>query len=71
MRHGKWLATLPFLALLVGPIFLNRVTPFVFGLPLLLAWIVLWLVLTPFLMAIVYRLDPANRPPRREDEPAR
>ena len=70
MRHGKWLATLPFLALLVGPIFLNRVTPFVLGMPLLLAWIVLWLVLTPFLMAIVFRLDPSNRPHRPQDERA-
>jgi tellurite resistance protein TehA-like permease len=70
MRHGKWLAALPFLGLLVGPIFLNRVTPFIFGLPLLLAWIVLWLLLTPLVMAIVYRLDPANRPPSDADKPA-
>ena len=65
MRYGKWLACLPFLGLLAGPIFLNRVTPFVLGLPLLLAWIVLWLLLTPVVMAIVYRLDPANRSPNR------
>lgn len=70
MRHGKWLASFPFLGLLVGPVFLNRVTPFIFGLPLLLAWIMLWLLLTPLIMAIVYRLDPTNRPHRREDDPA-
>jgi hypothetical protein len=70
MRHGRWLAVLPFLGLLVGPVFLNRVTPFIFGLPLLLAWIVLWLVLTPLLMAIVYRLDPANRRRPRADRAA-
>jgi len=33
----KALAVLPFLGILVGPVFLNRVTPLVVGLPLLLA----------------------------------
>ena len=62
------LALLPFLGVLVGPWFLNRVTPLVFGLPLLLAWLVLWLLLTSAIMALIYRLDPANRPPAADDE---
>ena len=37
MRNLRWLAALPFLGILVGPFFLNRVEPFVFGLPLLLS----------------------------------
>lgn len=56
------LAILPFLGILVGPWFFNRVTPLVFGLPVLLAWLVLWLLLTSAIMAVIYCLDPANRP---------
>jgi len=29
--------------------------------PLILAWIVLWIVLTSAIMAIIYLCDPANR----------
>ena len=55
------LATLPFLGILVGPIFFNRVVPLVFGLPQILAWLLLWVVLTSIIMGLVYILDPANR----------
>ena len=41
---------------------LNRVTPLVFGLPLLFAWLLLWIVLTSVIMLVIYRCDPANRP---------
>lgn len=55
------LAALPFLAILFGAVFLNRDTPLVLGLPLLLAWLLLWVVLTSGIMAIIYFADPANR----------
>ncbi|MGH8114399.1 MAG: DUF3311 domain-containing protein [Rhodanobacteraceae bacterium] len=51
----------PFVGILVGVFFANRVTPFVLGLPFLLFWIVAWTVLTAILMAVVYKLDPRNR----------
>jgi uncharacterized membrane protein len=54
------LAALPFLGFLVGAIFFNRVTPFIFGFPRLLAWLLLWIVLTSVVMATIYRLDPEN-----------
>ena len=53
MRAIRWLAVLPFLAMLVGPFFLNRVAPPVLGMPFLLAWLVAWIPLTV--------LDPENR----------
>jgi len=59
----KALAVLAFLGILVGPVFLNRVTPLVFGLPLLLAWLLLWVVLTSAIKAVIYATDPANRCP--------
>ena len=61
MRDLRWLALLPFLGMLVGPFFLNRVTPFVLGLPLLMAWLVFCVIGTSAVMGIIYLADPANR----------
>jgi hypothetical protein len=55
------LALLPFVAMLVGPFFLNRVTPTILGMPFLLAWFVAWILITAAIMAVIYRFDPANR----------
>lgn len=55
------LATLPWVGLLGLTPFANRVEPFVLGLPFLLFWIVLWVVITSVCLAIVYRTDPVNR----------
>jgi hypothetical protein len=69
MAMIKALAALPFLGILVGSVFLNRVTPLVLGLPLLLAWLLLWIVLTSAIMAVIYVTDPANRVPSPRAEP--
>jgi hypothetical protein len=61
MRSIRWLAVVPFLALIVGPFFVNRAAPLVLGLPFLLAWIVAWILLTSLIMAVIYAADPANR----------
>ena len=55
------LALLPFIAMLVGPFFLNRVTPTILGMPFLLAWLVAWILISAAIMAVIFRLDPANR----------
>ena len=55
------LAALPFFGILGGIVFANRVEPYVLGLPFILFWIVLWVLLTSGIMAIIYRIDPANR----------
>lgn len=62
------LAALPFVGILGGAGFANRVEPFVLGLPFLMAWIVAWVVASSGIMAIVYALDPANRGPQPQDE---
>ena len=64
MRLIHFLAALPFVGILVGVGFANRVEPFVLGMPFILFWIVMWVALTSVIMAVVYRLDPTNR----EDE---
>jgi Protein of unknown function (DUF3311) len=61
MASVKWLAVMPFLGVLVGTPYFNRVEPLILGMPLILAWIVLWIVLTAAIMAIIYVTDPANR----------
>lgn len=65
MKPVYLLAVVPFLGILGGIVFANRVEPYVFGLPFILFWIVLWVILTSGIMAIIYRLDPANREERQ------
>ncbi|MCE4062606.1 MULTISPECIES: DUF3311 domain-containing protein [Pandoraea] len=60
MRSIHLLALLPVLAVLVGPFFVNRVTPYVLGMPFLLAWLAGALVLTSIVMAIIYYADRAR-----------
>ncbi|MFM0203290.1 DUF3311 domain-containing protein [Paraburkholderia fungorum] len=65
------LAALPFVGILLGVPFVNRVEPLVLGMPFVLAWIVMWVVLSSIIMAIVYRLDPTNRELAADGEEAR
>ena len=64
-RTGRYLrfalATLPWIGFLAAIPFVNRVQPFVAGLPFLLFWVVAWVVLTSVCMAAVYATDPRNR----------
>lgn len=62
MRTGlAVLGALPFVGLIGGVYFANRTEPYVLGMPFLLFWVSLWVVLTSALLAIVYLLDPHNR----------
>lgn len=65
------LAALPFVGILLGVPFVNRVEPLMLGMPFVLAWIVMWVVLSSIIMAIVYRLDPTNRELAADGEEAR
>lgn len=51
------LAALPTIGLLAGIPFANRVEPFVLGLPFLLFWIVVWVVITSVVMGAIWTLD--------------
>jgi hypothetical protein len=53
----------------LGPVFHNAVTPFLLGMPFLLGWTVIWVLLTAAIMALVYRLDPHRRGDDVEDAP--
>lgn len=64
-RKGSYvrfaLATLPWIGFLVCIPFVNRVEPFILGMPFLLFWMVLWVLLTAGCMSAVYLTDPANK----------
>lgn len=62
------LATLPWIAMLVCIPFVNRVHPFILGMPFLLFWIVASVVLTSVCMATIYFTDPQNRRPAQDAE---
>ena len=55
MRYA--LAAVPVIMLTFAIPFVNRVEPRIFGLPFLLAWIVIWILLTPAFLGLVARLD--------------
>jgi hypothetical protein len=61
MKGIRWLMVLPFLGILGGIPFVNKVTPYVFGMPLILFWLVAWVIITSVIMAVVYRFDPEAR----------
>ena len=51
------LACIPAAALTIATPLANRVQPSILGLPFFLAYIVIWIVLTPLFMWVVYRLE--------------
>ena len=59
----KWLGAIPWIVLLIGMPLLNHAEPFVLGLPLPLAFSAGCVLLSAASLALVYRLDPANRAP--------
>ncbi|MBT2727759.1 DUF3311 domain-containing protein [Bacillus sp. ISL-75] len=61
MKLHQLIAIIPFIGLLGGVPFANKVTPYIFGMPFVLFYIVLWVVITSGIMAIVFKMDPANK----------
>lgn len=56
----KWLYVLSIIPVFFSLLVINKVEPYVLGMPFILFWMVLWLVLTSVFMWIVFTLDPAN-----------
>jgi hypothetical protein len=61
MKKVHLIAIVPVLLLTVGSIFANRVEPYMFGMPFLLFYILLSVILTSIFMSILYALDPVNK----------
>jgi hypothetical protein len=61
MKFTHFLSFLPFIGMLGFLPLVNRVEPYVLGMPFILFWFVLWVVLTSATIGVIYVLDPANR----------
>ncbi|NOU70393.1 DUF3311 domain-containing protein [Paenibacillus sp. LMG 31458] len=60
MKLIHFLALLPFVGMLVLLPLVNKVQPFILGMPFILFWVVLWAVLSSACLGLIYKLDPAN-----------
>lgn len=59
-KYAQLLLIIPFIGLCVLLPVANRIEPYILGMPFLLFWIVLWMILSSVVLFIVYKLDPAN-----------
>jgi hypothetical protein len=65
-RLALILGAIPFLTLVFALPFVNRIEPVILGFPFILFWILLWVLLTPAILFIAYRIEKKFNPP--EDE---
>ncbi|MGG1368152.1 DUF3311 domain-containing protein [Priestia megaterium] len=61
MKPLYFLTLIPFIGMLGGAILFNRETPYILGMPFILFWIVLWVMICSLTTAIIYKLDPSNK----------
>ncbi len=62
------LGSIPFITLVFALPLVNRIEPVILGLPFLLFWIISWVILTPLILFLAYRLEKKFNPPEKEDE---
>ncbi|WHY66666.1 DUF3311 domain-containing protein [Neobacillus sp. SuZ13] len=60
-KYAQLLLIIPFIGMCVLLPVADRIEPYILGLPFLLFWIVLWMILSSVVLLIVYKLDPANK----------
>jgi hypothetical protein len=60
MLVARCLAAIAALAILFGVGLVNQVEPLVLGMPFVLAWLVIWVVIGAGAMGLIYALDPIN-----------
>jgi hypothetical protein len=67
-KYALMFGAVPFLTLALALPFVNRLEPFVLGLPFVLFWIVFWVALTPLALWAAYRCEKKFNRPESEDE---
>lgn len=60
MKYIGLIAIFPFLGMFLGPVFHNSATPFILGMPFILGWIVVWILVAAVTMGLIYWLDPVR-----------
>lgn len=53
----KLLALLPFIMMILAIPLVNKTEPYIFGMPFILFWVVLWTVMTSVIMLVIYKFD--------------
>ncbi|WP_042347049.1 DUF3311 domain-containing protein [Bacillus massiliigorillae] len=61
MKYINLLILIPFIGFLVFLPWANRIEPYVLGLPFFLFWLLFWMIISPLLLIVVYKFDPANK----------
>jgi hypothetical protein len=67
-RISLLLGAIPFITLVFALPLVNRIRPTVLGLPFLLFWILLWVLLTPLILFLAYRAEQRFNPPDEGEE---
>ncbi|MGA2263956.1 MAG: DUF3311 domain-containing protein [Acidobacteriota bacterium] len=67
-KYALLFGAVPFITLVLALPFINRVEPFILGLPFVLFWIILWVALTPLALFGAYQCEKKFNQPESEDE---
>ena len=67
-KYALLLGAIPFITLVFALPLVNRIKPFVFGIPFLLFWILVWVLLTPLILFLAYLVEKRFNPPEEEDD---
>lgn len=67
-KYALLFGAIPFITLALALPFINRVEPFILGLPFVLFWIILWVALTPLALFGAYQCEKKFNLPESEDE---
>lgn len=67
-RIALILGAIPFVTMVFALPLVNRIEPIILGMPFLLFWLLAWVVLTPVILAVAYKLEKKYNPPEEEEE---
>ncbi|UCE42514.1 MAG: DUF3311 domain-containing protein [Candidatus Aminicenantes bacterium] len=67
-RIALILGAIPFVTMVFALPLVNRIEPILLGLPFLLFWLLAWVVLTPVILALAYKLEKKYNPPEEEED---
>lgn len=67
-RIALILGAIPFITMVFALPLVNRIEPIILGMPFLLFWLLAWVVLTPVILALAYKLEKKYNPPEEEED---
>ena len=67
-KYALGLGSIPFLTLVFALPLVNRIKPVIFGLPFLLFWMLIWVVLTPLILFFAYLVEKKYNSQDEEDK---